>query len=375
MKIVEVDVQDSRQVNQFLALPFELYRDVPQWVPPMEPDAKGIFNRRKHPFYRYGQAVFLLAYEGGQPVGRLAALKNENYIRHNHDPAGFFYLFECADNPLAAVSLFENASDWARQNGLKRLIGPRGFTVFDGFGMLVDGFEHRPAFGLPYNLPYYPALVERAGFVLDSEILSGYLDARFDFPERIRRAAELVKQRRGLHIARFKSRRDIKKLIPFLKSLYNSSSTEGDGNIPLTDDDVKGLASQMLWFADPDLIKIVMKGDQPVGFLMAYPDISAAVQRTRGRIFPFGWIQLLLELKRTRWININGAGMLEGYRGLGGTAILFSEMYQSVSESRYQYADVVQIGADNDNMLREMRNFGIDFYKKHRVYRKELTQC
>jgi len=375
MKIVEVDVQDPRQVKQFLALPFELYRDVPQWVPPIELDAKGIFNYKKHPFYRHGKAVFFMAFEDGRPVGRLAALKNDNYIQYNHDPAGFFYLFECANNPSAAVSLFENAFDWARRNGLERLVGPRGFTVFDGFGMLVDGFEHRPAFGLPYNLPYYPALVEAAGFDADSEILSGYLDARLDFPERIQRAAELIKKRRGLHIARYKSRRDIKKLIPFLKDLYNSSSTERDGNIPLTDEDVKGLASQMLWFADPNLIKIVMKGDQPVGFLMAYPDISAAVQKTRGRIFPFGWIQLLLELKRTRWININGAGMLEGYRGLGGTAILFNEMHKSVSGSRYQYADVVQIGADNDNMLREMRNFGVDFYKKHRIYKKELSAC
>ncbi len=375
MKTIEIDTQDQRQVRQFLSLPFKLYRDVPQWVPPLEPDAKAILNRSKHPFYNNGQAAFFMALEGDEPVGRLAVLKNENYIQYNRDPAGFFYLFECQDHPPAAISLFENAINWAKQNGLNRLIGPRGFTVFDGLGMLVEGFGYRPAYGLPYNLLYYPALVEKVGFTTESEILSGYLDAHFDFPEKIRHAADLVKKRRGLHIARFKSRRDLKKLVPFLKSLYNSSSTEGDGNIPLTDDDVKGLASQMLWFADPKLVKIVMKGDQPVGFLMAYPDISAAVQRTKGKIFPLGWIQLLLELKRTKWININGAGMLEGYRGLGGTAILFSEMYKSVSDSRYRYADAVQIGADNDNMLREMRNFGIDFYKKHRVYKKELMEC
>jgi hypothetical protein len=146
----------------------------------------------------------------------------------------------------------------------------------------------------------------------------------------------------------------------------------GDGNIPLTDEEVDALASQMIWFADPRLIKIVYKGQQPVGFLLAYPDISAALQRSHGRIFPFGWIGLLLELKRTKWININGAGMLEGFRGVGGTALLFSEMYKSVIENRYEHADIVQIGVENDKMQREMRKLGIEFYKVHRVYSRSI---
>jgi hypothetical protein len=131
-----------------------------------------------------------------------------------------------------------------------------------------------------------------------------------------------------------------------------------------------------LWFADPRLIKIVMTAerDEPVGFLFAYPDISAAVQRTKGQLFPFGWIDLLLELRRTKWININGAGIVEKYRGLGGTALLFSEMHKSVVEAgRFEHADIVQIGVENDKMQREMRDLGIDFYKTHRMYQRSLT--
>jgi hypothetical protein len=140
----------------------------------------------------------------------------------------------------------------------------------------------------------------------------------------------------------------------------------------LTAEDVKGIADQMLWFADPRLIKIVMKGDEPVGFLFAYPDISAALQRTGGQLFPWGWFHLWRELRRTRWININGAGIIEQYRGLGGTAILFSEMYKSVVEGGYLYADLVQIGVENDRMQRELEGLGIDFYKTHRMYRRQL---
>ena len=372
MQILVVDTRKRDQTRQFLDLPFEIYKCYPQWVPPLAGDARFMLNRDKHPFYKHGAAEFFLALEDDEPVGRLAVLKNDNFNAHNQDQAAFFYLFECGDHPQAAQGLFEAAAIWARKQGLTRIMGPRGFTVFDGLGMLVKGFEHRPAFGLPYNPPYYCRLVEAVGFKTYSELVSGYLDEKMEFPEIVQRGAELIMKRRGLRIAKFNTRQDLRNLIPHLKDLYNSSFTEGDGNIPLTDEDVMGIANQMLWFADPKLIKIVMKDEQPVGFLVAYPDISAAIQRTGGKMFPLGWLQMIIELKRTKWININGAGMVEAYRGSGGTAILFSEMYKSVAESRYRFADLVQIGTENDNMQREMRKFGIDFYKTHRMYEWDI---
>jgi hypothetical protein len=124
--------------------------------------------------------------------------------------------------------------------------------------------------------------------------------------------------------------------------------------------------------ADPSLIKIIYKDTEPVGFLFAYPDISAALKRTKGRLFPFGWITILLELRRTKILNINGAGIIEKYRGMGGTALLFNEMVKTAAESRYKYVDLVQIGTDNERMLLELRNIGINFHKTHRMYQREL---
>jgi len=372
MEIIEVDTTDKRQTRQYLELPFRLYADTPQWVPPLEMDARKMLDRGGHPFYQHSQAAFFMALKDGRAVGRLAALDNQNYNRFNQEQTAFFYLFECVEDQEASQALFDAGFAWARGRGLDKMAGPKGFTVFDGIGMLVKGFGHRPAFGLPYNLPYYPALVEAAGFTMVNDLVSGYLDASMDFPEKMHQVAELVMKRRGLHVRRFEKRGDLRKLIPQLKELYNSSLGGTAGNTPLTDEDVKGLADQMLWFADPRLIKIVMKDEEPVGFLFAYPDISAALQRTRGRLFPFGWIDMLLELRRTRWININGAGMVEGYRGLGGTALLFSEMVKTVGESHYRQADVVQMGTENDRMQRELSKLGIDFYKTHRLYHKQI---
>ena len=373
MKTIQINLSDKRQVDDFLRLPFFIYRDIPQWVPPLQADERLRLSPRRFPFYKHSQASFFLAQEATRPIGRLAVFDNRRYNDFNKTKTAFFYLFECENNEEAASGLFTAAFEWARSRSLNKIVGPKGFTPLDGFGLLVKGFEHRPAFGLPYNPAYYLDLIEGQGFVKEGESVSGYLGENIQFPPRIHELAERIARRRGLHILHCNTRRDLRHLVSHLKDLYNNSLTGTEWTAPLTDYEVNTMANQMIWLADPKLVKLVMKGNKAVGFLFAYPDISAALQKTRGRLFPFGWLILLLELRRTDWININGAGLLPEYRGSGGTAILYSEMFKSVAENpRYRHAEVVQIGVENENMQREMENFGIDFYKMHRTYQKAL---
>jgi hypothetical protein len=373
MRILQVDLANRKQVQAFLDLPGRIYREVPVWVPPLQGDERLRLDVKHYPYYRHSTAAFFLAYRDDRTVGRLAVLDNSRYNIHNQTKDAFFYLFECDPDPQAAQLLFDSAFAWARERGLNRVLGPRGFTALDGLGLLVKGFELRPALGLPYNPAYYVELIEGQGFKKSGEIVSGYLSAEDRFPGRIHELADRIRQRRGLHVARFHTRNELRHMLGHLKSLYNRALEGIGGGTPITDEEVRLLANQMLWFADPHLIKIVMKDERPVGFLLAYPDISAALQRTHGRLFPFGWVAVLRELRNTDWININGAGMIEEYRGLGGTAILYSEMIKSVAENpRYRHAEVVQIGLENMKMQREMENFGVDFYKMHRVYQMDL---
>ncbi len=372
MKIIQFDRSDRKRTRQFNRLPFDIYKNIPQWVPPLSTDVGRPFQR-DFPFFQHSQAAFLLAMDDhDKPVGRMAVLNNRNYNTFNRDNSAFFWLFECFDLPEAAAALFDSAFAWARSQGLTRIEGPRGFNAMDGAGLLIKGFEHRPAFGLPYHPPYYAALIEAAGFEKKSDTLSGYLSGETHFPAKIHELAERVMERRGLSIARYKKRSDLRAIVPQIKDLYNHSLGDTLDNVPITDEEAQIIADQMLSFADPKLIKIVMKGDQPIGFLFAYPDVSEAVQKIGGRVFPFGWISLLQAIKRTEWVDINGAGIIEEYRGLGGTAILFSEMAKSIQQKQFKHADIVQISADNERMQREMRNFGIDFYKAHRIYQRPL---
>ena len=372
MKIIQFEPKDRNRVRQFLQLPFEIYREIPQWVPPLSVDQKAPFNLH-NPFYQHSEAGFFLALsEEDRPLARLVIINNRNFNDFNQERTGFFWMFECVNEQKTAQKIFAAGFEWARRRGLKKIIGPRGFTALDGSGLLAKGFEHRPAFGLPYNPAYYLDLIEAIGFRATGDSVSGYLSTDIELPEKVKRAANIVKKRGGLSVAQYEKRKDLQALVPELKELYNEALGGTSGNVPLTEAEAQGIADQMLRFADPKLIKVVMRGNKPIGFLFAYPDVSEAVQKIKGRVFPLGWITLLRAYKTTEWVNVNGAGLAEQYRGIGGTALLFDEMYKSIKQAQFKHADLVQIGLENDKMQRELRSWGIDFYKMHRTYEIEL---
>lgn len=372
--ILQFSPGDRALARRFTRFPFDLYRDVPQWVPPAGADERDKLSPR-HPFYRHSQAAFFLAVDQRQAVtGRVAILDHRLHNRHNHSATAFFYLFECVDDLPTARALFDAGAGWAAARGLNCVFGPRGFTALDGLGLLVRGFERRPALGQPYNPAYYPALLEGCGFTPSGgEILTGYLPGTVTLPEKVELVARRVQERGWLRVQSFRSRRALRGLVRQLPALYNGAMSGTEGGTPLTLEEARTMAAQILFFADPRLIKLIYSGDTPVGFLLAYPDISAALQRCGGRLFPLGWLHILLELRRTPWININGAGILDRYRGLGGTALLFSELARSVRLRGAPHAEVIQIGAENERMLNELRGLGVDFYKAHQMYRRNLA--
>jgi len=373
MKIKQVTSSDRKAIKQFIDFPFKLYQYTEQWVPPMRSEMKKIFEPT-YPFYKYGDAAFILAQNGnGETLGRLAVVNNHRYNDFHKSKTAFFYYFETVDDPAVADALFYWGVDWAKNQGLNHILGPKGLMVLDGFGMLVKGFEHQPVFGQSYNPDYYPGFVEALGFEKVKDVFTGRIDRNTDFPEKVLRAAELVKKRLGFWSPRLKTRAELKLVINDFKVLYNNSLAGPAGNPPITDGDMDAMVSQLLWIADPKLVKLLYKDDKPVGWMLGYPNISDGLKKANGRLFPTGWAKILLESKRTNRIILNGIGIIEDYQRMGGTAILLSEVYNSVMQSdRYDQAELLQLREENINILLEASNFDIDFHKTHRLYEKFL---
>lgn len=373
MKIIEITHQDRKSQKAFINFPFDLYKENPHWVPPLKMDMQKIF-KPSYPFYQYGDAQFMIAVsDEGKVMGRLAVANNHRYNQFHKSKTAFFYYFECVNDDQVAQSLFSHGFNWAQQQGLNRVLGPKGLTVLDGFGMLIKGFEYRPAFGQPYNPPYYPKVIDNLGFTKVTDVFTGWVDHNTEIPEKFPKAARIVKKKMGFEVSNLKTKSDLRGVVKDFQRLYNESLAAPAGNPPVTDEDMDNMVSQLLWIADPKLIKLIYKDGKAIGWLLVYPDVGAALQRIKGRLFPFGWLQILLESKRTNWVNLNGLGVVEEYQRFGGTAILFNEFYKSVMETgQYNYAEMLQIREENINSLLEVANVSPNFHKTHRLYERQL---
>jgi GNAT superfamily N-acetyltransferase len=369
-----VDPLDRAAVRRFLRLPFRLYAGHPLWVPPLLLDAAMQLDSRRHPFYEHSEAAFFLAVRDGQDVGRIAALENRPFNRYHKTRQAQFYLFECIDDLEVAAALIDAASDWARARGLDTLVGPKGFGALDGYGMLVDGFEFRPAMTMMnYNPPAYPRFLEALGFEKEVDFVSCYLNRkRYRLPERIHRVAERAARRSGLRVVRFQTKAELRRWADRIGEAYNRTFVNNWEYYPLSAKEIRFLTDSLLTVADPRLVKLIARDEEIVGFLFTFPDVSAALQRSRGRLLPFGVADLLLEAGRTRWLAINGAGVLPEYQGRGGNALLYVELQRTLEESRFQHADLTQVAETAVQMRRDLLNIGGVPYKNHRVFRKGI---
>jgi hypothetical protein len=374
MHICHLDPTNRHDVRRYIEFPFHLYSESPLWVPPFVNEVRAQLDPRRHPFYQHSEAAFFFALEGDEVVGRIAVLDNARYNEYHGKRTAFFYHFEAVNDRAVSRALFDAAFDWARGRGLDLMWGPKGFMAADGQGLLVEGFEHRPALGIAYNYPYYDELLEDAGFEKQLDFISCYLNRQISLPDRFLEVADKVKRRRGFRTVRFRTKSELRTMIPRVTAVYNESFVEVQGYVPVTEAEAQAIGDRILSIADPGLITLLMKGDELAGFVLAYPDISAAIQRCQGRLWPTGWYHLLREFKRTRWIDFNGAAILKPHRGLGGNALLYAELYHTlIGRTQYQYADLVQIQETNTRMIQELQALEVKPYKKHRIYRRSLA--
>jgi hypothetical protein len=331
-------------------------------------------NRQKHPFFEHSDADFFVAEREGKVVGRIAALENKRYNQYHDKKTAQFYLFECENDFEASNALFDMAFDWAKKRGLNQILGPKGFGALDGYGLLVDGFDQRQIMTMMnYNYEYYQGLVEAAGFQKEVDFVSCYLStAAFKLPERIHRIAERVQQRGTLSVKRFDTKKELRAYAKQIGSAYNQAFVNNWEYYPLTEKEINFLLENILVIANPRLIKTISSNDQIVGFLFGFPDLSAALQRAKGHLFPLGLIYLLLEMKRTKWLAFNGAGILPEFHGHGGNALLYAEMEHTLHQYQYVHADLTQVAETAVQMRRDLENLGGKAYKNHRVYVKNL---
>jgi hypothetical protein len=371
--VLPVEPGDRSLIHEFIEFPHTLYRKSEYWVPRFRNDMQAIIMRR-HPFFQHSIGAFFVAESRGKTAGRVAVFQNNRYIAQHKIKCAHFYFFDCIDDNEVAHSLFRAVFDWARHRGMDSVMGPLGFGGTSGSGILVDGFDHRAAMTMMrYNHPYYEKLLVGAGFVPTMDLYSMYMDATsFALPPRVRSVAEKVLARGHFHVERFANKKELAKIATHLGNVYNGTLADHEENYPYTDAEIQKLTDALLTVADPKLIKVLMYKDQVAGFVLAFPDLSGAIQRSKGRMHPISMVDLFLEFGRTDWLIVNGAGILPRYQKLGGNAVLYYELEHTAKQRHVRHVELTQIAHTTTLMLNDVETLGGKVYKTHRVYVHDL---
>ncbi len=377
IEIRKIDVNSRKDVRAFIQFQFDLYKNDPNWVPPFRNDVAMMMNRRKHPFYEYGEADFFLALRDGRVVGRIAAHLNPHFNDYQKKKVMSFCLFDAIYDPDVATALFNAAMDWGRERGMTELIGPKGLSLFDGYGVLVEGFNLRQSMNMSaYNYPYYQTLLEGIGLSKVTDFISvGFEPPTVVVPDKVARALEIVKKHGEIKIFTFKNRKEILARAREIGSLYEKAFSKNWEYFPLTKRDLDFLIENVINFVDPTMVKFIVNGgDELIGFILGFPDISAAMQRHNGNLMnPLLIFDILREIKKTDRIIINGVGILSEYRIKGGDALLFDGIHQILKANpRFQIGEGSQMSETAKEVQREMQGLGLKKSKVHRVYQKGL---
>jgi hypothetical protein len=372
--IQPVDLSQKKQVQKFIEFPFRIYRDDPVWIPPLWVDMRTQLNPRKNPFFEHSTAEFFLAIQDGQVVGRIAALENRHFNEYHGFKKAQFYDFECVEDITVAAALFDRVFDWARERGLDTLIGPKGFGVMDGYGMLISGFNQRCMMtSMNHNPAYYPDFMEQLGFTKEVDFISTLINiTEYQVPERVQRIASWVEQHRGIKIHQFRTIKELKAWSWRIGETYNDAFVHNWEFAPLTNREIKMVVDTLELVADPHLIKIITHDDSIIGFALAFPDVGKALQRHKGHLSPIAIADLFLEMRRTNWVAINGGGILPEFQGLGGNALLYAMGDKMIRTGQFSHAAFYQVAETAVQMRKDLENLGATPYKNHRVYKHAL---
>ena len=365
---VEVVATDGKPaLKEFIRFPYGVYRGYTNWVPPLEIAMKELLDREKHPFYLNAHAEFYLARQNGRVVGRIGAIVDKAHNRFHEENAGFFGFFECVDDPAVAEALLSRARQWCFDRGATFLRGPVNPSQNYECGMLVDGFDASPMVMMPYNPPYYPALLEKAGLqkVKDLYAYISHAD-RIDM-KKIGRVADKVLATNGVKVRPI-NMKDFQGDVERVWDVYGKAWERNWGFVPMSREEFFAMSKEMKQILKPDLVLIGEVGDRVVGFALALPDVNVALRPANGRLLPTGLLKILYYQRLIKSVRVLALGVVEEFRPSGLAAAFYATLVRNARKLGYGDCEMSWILEDNTLMNRSLEVMGAKRYKTYRIY-------
>ncbi len=358
MEIEIVKVQTSSDLRKFIGFPYEHFKGNKFWCPPMRMDEKQTLNRKKNPAFDFCEAEYWLAYKEKKIVGRIAGILNHRANERWNEKLVRFGWIDFIDDIEVSGKLIKTVADWGKEKGMDGIHGPLGFSDMDNEGMLIKGYEEIATLASIYNYPYYVDHMEKLGFTKAVDWVQYSFDIPQSIPDKVERLSVLVQEKYGLRLLKAKK---AKELLPYAGKMFellNIAFDELYGFTKLTEKQIASYVKQYFGFVRPEFISFVLdKNDDVVGFGVSLPSLTKALQKSNGRLFPFGFIYILRALKKNDIIDMYINGVHPDYHGKGVNALYYNEMHKAYIKYHITTAITNPQLEDNAKALTIWKNF------------------
>jgi len=370
------EVISRRERNAFIKFPWRIYVNDPAWVPPLIIERKAFLDRKRHPFYRHGDAALFLARKNRKIAGRIMASDDPNYNALHQSNVGCFGLFECIDNRDVAAALFERAENWLRERGRTEIMGPIDYSTNYICALLIDGFQFPPTILTAHNPPYYKDLIESCGFTKAKDWYAWWFADPARAAARLRPLGERFRKRLAVTI-RAGNLKNIREESRRLRQIYNQAWKNNWGFVPFTEAEIEFMTHELSQLIIPEFTLIAEVGDEPAGFILCVPDINVALRHINGRLttfgFPIGLLKLLYYKSRIRTARLIALGVIEKYRRAGIAEMLVLRIVEDAMIKHGFTGELSLTLEDNFMINRFLKAIGAHRYKTYRIYSKSIA--
>jgi GNAT superfamily N-acetyltransferase len=372
MTIELKEVKSDADIKTFVNFQFAVYKGSKFWVPPIKKDEIKALSPKTNPAYKFCDAAFWLAYKDGKCVGRIGAIVNHAYNKKTDKLYGRINRIEFIDDKEVFDSLINKAEEWLNSKGMTFIHGPLGFSNLDTQGLQIEGFDHLPSIASVYHHEYYQHHFDRCHYEKENDWVEFRLKLNEKAVTKGSRGAEIVKRRFGFELVDVKTKKEMKKYAHRIFQILNEAFVDLPYVSEFNDEMIELYAKKYFDILDPYFITLVKKEDELIGFFIGLPNLSEAMQKASGSLFPFGFIHVLRALKKPKVIDMMLTGVLPEHQSSGVAVILVGELQRRMLERGIDQLETTGVFETNQNVISNWKNYDHNQYKRRRCYVKEL---
>ncbi len=373
-------VETKKDWADFIELPWDIYQNDDNWVPPLKIAVRDLLDVKKNPFFKHAYMTPILAYRDGKRVGRIVGVIDDNHNRFHKETTAFFGFYEAINDQEVADKLLNEVAEWARSRGMTVLRGPMNPSTNHECGLLVEGFDQPVAVMMTYNPPYYATQLETWGLGKAKDLFAYDIDGRkVKFSDRLMAQAERLKQRGRVTFRPINMRKFDEEVATILE-IYNDAWETNWGFVPMDAEEFRHMAKDMKTILDPNLLLVAEVKGEPVAFALTLPDVNQAIKKIKdGKLLPTGIFKLLWNTKgpgRRKTINrcrILTLGIKKAYRNYGIGPMLYAEYYKRGPGNGYPIGEASWILEDNVAMNKALQHMCGERTKVYRIYDRVLA--